>query len=635
MKQTTFVLIAAAFVSVILIGACQAAAAPTARMQYIVKTKHLTTKPHTKAAPSVRDLILAGGGHIDYEWRDRLVVTLPDSGVQALVQHPAVEFVQKVVSGIPDAATAPTATTSAEPVVIAATFRPAPKSFPSWSSGTYSYDGQGNITAIGSNAYSYDAFSRLATSTTNGIPETYTYDRYGNLTQKVTGTGSTALTVQNSVDEGNHLSAHCYDKGGNLTDDDPIHCPTATETYSFDALNRMTLKWNHTTHTKEYYVYNAKDERIAVIPCSETACTEQVTFSFRDESGKVLRQFEVPYQQFDSPWTWVEDYVYRDGVLLAAERVPAQGGRRYFHTDHLGTPRLITDSSGHRISEHDYFPFGVEATPLRQETLPVNGFNREEPMKFTGHERDFTAGTSFENSNYVDYMHARSTVPQWGRFLSIDPVLDLKKAIRNPQNWNRYSYVRNNPINAVDPDGKDDLFIGDDFTDPFGTTPSRANVGPLIRSALHVNELKEAFSGFGSAPLNEKLMAGMVGLIAGLDIGANFFAPEKAPAGVLLGENMVRVGAVAEKMGLRTFTETGATFAETMAKNMNWLANQVKSGARIFDIGLDVARGGRSGVFFKAEVAFMEKLGYKRQFVKLVEVEGKAYRTYEWVKPAQ
>jgi RHS repeat-associated protein len=168
----------------------------------------------------------------------------------------------------------------------------------------------------------------------------------------------------------------------------------------------------------------------------------------------VLRQFEVPYQQFDSPWTWVEDYVYRDGVLLAAERVPAQGGRRYFHTDHLGTPRLITDSSGRRISEHDYFPFGVDATPLRQDTLSANGFNREEPMKFTGHERDFMGGTSFENSNYVDYMHARSTVPQWGRFLSVDPTWDSADRSR-PQSWNRYAYVRNNPINLTDPDGRD------------------------------------------------------------------------------------------------------------------------------------------------------------------------------------
>jgi hypothetical protein len=62
-----------------------------------------------------------------------------------------------------------------------------------------------------------------------------------------------------------------------------------------------------------------------------------------------------------------------------------------------------------------------------------------------------------------------------------------------------------------------------------------------------------------------------------------------------------------------------------------WRQHQVKSGARIFDIGLDVSRGGRTDVFFKAEVALMETMGYQRQFVKRVEVDGKAYRIYEWM----
>ena len=62
-----------------------------------------------------------------------------------------------------------------------------------------------------------------------------------------------------------------------------------------------------------------------MIPCSETACTEQITFSFRDESGRYCGSSRCRISNFDSPWTWVEDYVYRYGVLLAAERAPALG----------------------------------------------------------------------------------------------------------------------------------------------------------------------------------------------------------------------------------------------------------------------------------------------------------------------
>jgi YD repeat-containing protein len=262
----------------LIVVAGQAVAALAGQQQYIVKTKHLVAQPHGKAAPSVQDVVRASGGRVDYKWRDRLVVTLAEGAVQALTQNPGVEFVQKVTSGISEGGSA--AAESADSVVTSLAFRPAAKSLPPWTSGTYSYDGEGNITAIGSNAYSYDAFSRLATSTTNGIPETYTYDRYGNLTQKRTGTGSTVLIVESDVDSGNHVNGHCYDPAGNLTDDAGVNCPTATETHSFDALNMMMMKWNRSASTKEYYIYNANDERIAVIPCSGTVCTDRSRSAF-------------------------------------------------------------------------------------------------------------------------------------------------------------------------------------------------------------------------------------------------------------------------------------------------------------------------------------------------------------------
>jgi RHS repeat-associated protein len=599
----------------LVVFALQVVASPPGPQQYIVKTKHLIAQAHATAAPSVHDAVRAGGGHVDYEWRDRLVVTLPDAAVQTLMQNPAVEFVHKVTSGIPEGGSA--AAENADPVVTSSAFRPVPKSSPPWMSGTYGYDGQGNITAIGSNAYSYDAFSRLVTSTTNGIPETYSYDRYGNLKLKVTGAGSTALTVQSEVDDGNHLSGHCYDTAGNLTDDAGVNCPTATETHSFDALNMMTMKWNRSASTKEYYIYNANDERIAVISCSGTVCTEQITFSFRDESGKVLRQFEVPYQQFDSPWTWVEDYVYRDGVLLAAERMPAQGGRRYFHTDHLGTPRLITDSNGHRTSEHDYFPFGVEATPLRQDTVPPNNFNREEPMKFTGHERDFTVGTSFQNSNYIDYMHARSTVPQWGRFLSVDPVLNLKVAMAQPQAWNRYSYVMNNPMRYTDPTGRESDPGELDGMRNKALDPSVRAYVEFVWSAVHAEDLRSAFTGFGSAPWTEKLMAGAVGVISVLDVASNFIEPEKSPisktGAVMLGHfpEYLEAGA---KANAKVFNIPKAIW-NSMSDATRWTANQkfldraIARGATLL-LATDPAKI-KAGSYLAKEVSYLLSNGFR------------------------
>ncbi len=479
-------------------------------------------------------------------------------------------------------------------------------------SGTYTYDSSGNITAIGTDTYLYDTENRLTTSVTRGVTETYTYDAFGN---RKTATGATnclgqttcaqpvavdAPTNRLQMINGNTVQ---YDAAGSITD----IAGTPSTHYVYDGTAMMTRATVGSDDRQ--FIYTAADERIAVKQGASW------TWTVRDLSQKVLREFtsaETGGANFAmTSRVWLKDYVWRDGLLLATA---TPNGTLNYHLDHLGTPRLVTDINRIKVAEHAYYPFGAEINLTPHESP-------EEAMRFTGHERDIVAG----DGHTLDDMHARFYSASVGRFLSVDPSLDLKKTIATPQMWNRYAYVLNNPLPYTDPTGKE--------ADPGELDGLDASaIGRFLGSALHINALREAFSGFGSAPWNEKLMAGGVGLIAAADIGSNFLAPEKATAGVLLGENMTRVTAGAEKLSLSTFRETGATFTETMAKNMNWLSKQVKSGARIFDIGLDAARGGRTGVFFKAEVAFMEKAGYTRQFVKLTEIEGKTYRVYEWVR---
>ena len=50
-----------------------------------------------------------------------------------------------------------------------------------------------------------------------------------------------------------------------------------------------------------------------------------------------------------------------------------------------------------------------------------------------------------------DYMHQRYYSNQLGRFVSVDPI---GGSVGSSQSWNRYSYVKNNPINLIDPDGR-------------------------------------------------------------------------------------------------------------------------------------------------------------------------------------
>jgi len=107
----------------------------------------------------------------------------------------------------------------------------------------------------------------------------------------------------------------------------------------------------------------------------------------------------------------------------------------FFKTDHLGTPRVITDQDGKVLSTHDYLAYGEELTDPEFQT------NR---MKFTGHERDPETG--------LDYMLARYYTAGSGRFLQVDPGYDYK--MNDPMSFNLYSYGRENPVRFLDPSGK-------------------------------------------------------------------------------------------------------------------------------------------------------------------------------------
>jgi RHS repeat-associated protein len=188
-------------------------------------------------------------------------------------------------------------------------------------------------------------------------------------------------------------------------------------------------------------IYTADDERIGTIYDSGSAWT------IRGFHKKVLTRF----RSSTNDWVWEQDYVYANGQLVGGDRELAHGGRRHHHLDHLGSVRMTSSDSRTRYAINDYFPFGIEQTPLTQEDTNF-GYGRPETMKFTGHERDFIERWNDNSSDYLDYMHARYYNPNWGRFLSVDPGRDWDP--KQPQSWNMYAYVRNNPINKVDLTGK-------------------------------------------------------------------------------------------------------------------------------------------------------------------------------------
>jgi RHS repeat-associated protein len=139
-----------------------------------------------------------------------------------------------------------------------------------------------------------------------------------------------------------------------------------------------------------------------------------------------------------------ENNFYFGGKIKATEKIEGYNNQscpiwNFYHQDHLGNTRVITDDQGNVIAEHKYFPYGEELTSQTQDALS---------HRFTGHERDFESN--------LDYMMARYYNSFMGRFLSVD----LKKGTKyNTESLNRFTYSFNNPEKFIDKSGGEAISI--------------------------------------------------------------------------------------------------------------------------------------------------------------------------------
>ena len=133
-----------------------------------------------------------------------------------------------------------------------------------------------------------------------------------------------------------------------------------------------------------------------------------------------------------------------DGITIDPEGLSIEG-TYYFHSDHLGSRKYMTDQDGNKIANVDYTPYG------EQTTTGDNIFNK----KFTGQIEDHKTELIYYNARYYD--------PQIGRFITPDSIIP---DMANSQAFNRYMYVLGNPMIYDDPAGHLPRipYIGDNTT---------------------------------------------------------------------------------------------------------------------------------------------------------------------------
>ena len=126
-------------------------------------------------------------------------------------------------------------------------------------------------------------------------------------------------------------------------------------------------------------------------------------------------------------------------------RANTSNGTSYLTTDHLGSTRLVTGQDGTVKARHDYLPFGEELQAGIGGRTSGLGYTADNlNQKFVQEERDSESG--------LDYFGQRYFSSAQGRFITVDPVMG-SAIVADPQSFNRYTYVLNNPLRYVDPDG--------------------------------------------------------------------------------------------------------------------------------------------------------------------------------------
>jgi RHS repeat-associated protein len=314
-------------------------------------------------------------------------------------------------------------------------------------------DANQNISERMTAAGAYDAQNRLKTverltGTTVAQTSSMTYDTLGNVVTKssITGTYNYTQTPQTSCPTGYTTSPgpHALRRTGTTTSNYRHYC--------YDKNGNQTRGWNFTQARQRTATWNSYN-----MPSAITEAGVSTTFSygadrqrFRQVNGFNSNETTIYIDNlFDrsvvGATTTDLHYVlaYGQAVAVFSSRSDGVTSTRYLHRDHLGSVSHVTDSNGVVADTFSYDAWGKRRNATGWTDIAgqpsVPSLRRP-------------AYTDQENLQEVSLVHMNGRVydPNVSHMLSADPFVQFPG---DGQSYNRYSYVRNNPLRYTDPSG--------------------------------------------------------------------------------------------------------------------------------------------------------------------------------------
>jgi len=285
--------------------------------------------------------------------------------------------------------------------------------------------------------FTYDDFNRIegrkqyigqSNCSGSSVYQDYNFDALGNIKYKQ-GTGTYQYTntakpnrlMKMVGQNGTRTYTLGYDDRGNITSD-----------------GKRTI--DYTSYDKPYRISQAGS---ATDMYYNHARNMYKRVDSRNEGVTTTLYVKGLYERVKTA-TGITEHKYSVGNVIITDRSNNQNDTFYLHKDHLGSTTSITNSAGSIVQHINYDPWGKQNRFYNSGSL-LGKLVQQSPAESNGY-------TGHKQISGLDIIHMNGRIydPTLGRFLQADPHIQAPK---NSQNYNRYSYVLNNPMSYTDPSG--------------------------------------------------------------------------------------------------------------------------------------------------------------------------------------